>query len=154
MTARAFRSTCPACGYIHSSNDARAVGRLTETPTYAAANALTPARQTRAEAEADECRWRQSRPSPPIPKVPPVPARPVVRVVESEPEPFPAERMEVAARAKAWRDFLANVHFSLMVWQIDPEVRKGEHVIHWLRECRDDLDALIAGHSARRAIDA
>lgn len=55
--------------------------------------------------------------------------------------------MEVAARAKAWRDFLAHVQFSLMVWQIDPEVRQGEHVIHWLRGCRDDLDALVSGVS-------
>ena len=55
------RLPCVACGHVHTSNDARAVGRFTSTPTYVAANAPTPARKTRAEAEADEFRWRRER---------------------------------------------------------------------------------------------
>lgn len=48
--------------------------------------------------------------------------------------------MEDAARAKAWRDFLAQVRMSLLVWEIDPEVRGGcEHVLTWVKRCRDDL---------------
>jgi hypothetical protein len=51
--------------------------------------------------------------------------------------------METAARAKAWRDFLAQLRLSLMVWEIDGEVRAGcEHVLVWLRRCQDDLARL------------
>ena len=143
-----LRAPCPACDHIHGSNDARAVGRFTATPTYVAANAQTPPRRTRSEAEADECRWRQSRPAAPAPASLPVSARPAAeKEPKPEPPPFPAERMELAARVKAWCDFLAHAQFSLMVWQIDPEVRKGEHVMQWLRGCRDDLDALVSGAS-------
>ena len=136
------RTPCPECDYIHASNDAIAVGRFTASPTYRAANAPASERTTRVEAEADECRWRQSRPAAPVSE-PTALRPPVVKAPAPEPEPFPAERMESAARAKAWRDFLAHVQFSLMVWQTDPEVRKGEHVMHWIRSCRDDLDALV-----------
>ena len=55
------RTPCPACGHVHTSNDARAIGRFTGSPTFVAANASTPARKSRTEAEADECRWRQER---------------------------------------------------------------------------------------------
>ncbi len=50
---------CPSCGYIHASTDARAIGRFGTAPTrYVAATAGTPPRETRAEAEADECASR------------------------------------------------------------------------------------------------
>ena len=149
-----MKSTCPACGHVHASNDARAVGLFSPEPTmYVAATAGTPARATRAEAEADECAGRQGRrnaqstdgaepdgqaPSGPSASAAPEQSRPVE-------QPFPAALMETAARAKAWRDFLAQVHFSLMVWQLDGEVRDGcEHVLAWLRACRDDLSGLGA----------
>ena len=138
------RATCPACGFVHAADDAIAVGRFAPNPTYRAATAPTPARQTRAEAEADECRWRQTREPAPVPPSAPRPAPTVQneRAPEPEPEPFPALLMESAARAKAWRDFLVNVRFSLAVWQIDPEVRAGEHVMAWLARCREDLAAI------------
>lgn len=138
-----MRATCPKCRHVHAANDAIAVGRFSPNATYRAATAPTPERQTRAEAEADECRWRQSRPAPVIVEVEPTPKPEPVSDDQPELEPFPALLMESAARAKAWRDFLANVAFSLKVWQIDPEVRSGEHVIDWVRGCRDDLSALL-----------
>ena len=74
---------CPKCGHIHVANEARAVGRFDPTlPTmYAAASGGGPLRATRAEAEADECAWRQRKPSP----------SPVVRAaVEPPPSPRPS----------------------------------------------------------------
>jgi len=54
--------------------------------------------------------------------------------------------METLARAKAWRDFLAQVRFSLIVWEIDPEVRAGcEPVADWIASCRvGGVEALAA----------
>lgn len=143
--------TCPACGHIHASNDARAVGLFTaDGPRYVAANAGTPQRATRTEAETDECAWRQRRRRHQTSGAEVAAAGPVALPVrgdgpsapEPDPEPivFPAATMEAAARAKAWRDFLAQVHFSLMVWQLDDDVRGGcEDVLAWIRRCRDDL---------------
>lgn len=52
-----MKPACGACGRIHTSSDAVAVGRFrAQGPIgYRAANAETPIRSTRAEAEADEC---------------------------------------------------------------------------------------------------
>ena len=147
---------CPHCGYIHASTDARAVGRFAATPTlYVAATAGTPPRDTRDEAEADECASR-IRPKPQTsgadagvaagddrgavrgPARPDVPTAP-------EHLPFPAVEFETAARAKAWHDFLAQLRLSLMVWDIDSDVRSGcEPVLAWLARCRDDLNGLGA----------
>ena len=61
----------------------------------------------------------------------------------SDREGFPAVLMETAARAKAWRDFLAQIRLSLMVWEIDGEVRAGcEHVLEWLHRCTSELVGL------------
>ncbi len=114
---------CPSCGYIHASTDARAIGRFGTAPTrYVAATAGTPPRETRAEAEADECASR-IRPKPQTsgadagvaagddrgavrgPARPDVPTAP-------EHLPFPAVEFETAARAKAWHDFLAQLRRS------------------------------------------
>lgn len=139
-----MKPPCPACGYIHTSNDARAIGRFAVNPMFAAAHAEAPRRATRAEAEADECVWRQERTlTTPPPFVPSLESHPPAVIVERpamEPAPFPAVEMETAARAKAWSDFLGQVRMSLLVWEIDGEVRDGcEHVLAWLRRCRDDL---------------
>ena len=145
---------CPRCGHIHVANEARAVGRFDPTrPTMYAAASGGPLRAARAEAEADECAWRQSKPSPsPVVRaaVEPPPSPPAVASVADEGEGqasggegFPAVLMETAARAKAWRDFLAQVRLSLMVWEIDGEVRAGcEHVLVWLRQCTSELAGL------------
>lgn len=56
---------------------------------------------------------------------------------------FPAARMEVAAREKAWSDFLAHIRFSLEVWAIDPDVRAGcEHPVRWIRRLATELASL------------
>jgi cell division septation protein DedD len=129
--------SCNLCGHIHTATDARAVGRFTGTTGYVASHAGTPLRATRAEAEADECTWRRNRqpetPAATIPQGEPV-SRAVAAGPKPDPEPFPAVLMETAARAKAWVDFLVQIRMSLIVWEVDPEVRAGcEHVASWLR---------------------
>lgn len=58
------------------------------------------------------------------------------------PETAPA--METYARLKAWADFLKEVAFSLQVWHLDPDVRRGcAPIAAWLTSCRDDLDHII-----------
>lgn len=52
-------TTCPSCGHIHTSTDARAVGRFNPTRDGYRAQSGGPLRATRAEAEEDECRARQ-----------------------------------------------------------------------------------------------
>lgn len=133
---------CATCGYVHASNDARAVGRFTGEPRFVAADAGTPSRATRAEAEADQCTWRASRPaSPPAaPSHRSSPPSSPVAVPSSEPQPFPASLIETAARAKAWCEFLTQVRLSLLVWEIDVEVRTGcESATEWVARCLDDL---------------
>ena len=134
-----MKAPCDSCRYVHSTSDARAVGRFGGDPMFVAAHAETPPRVTRAEAEADECAWRQAQTT----SAPQVVA---VRhpVVKSEPRPplapFPVVEMETAARAKAWCDFLTQVRLSLVIWEIDGDVRSGcEDVLAWVRRCRDDL---------------
>lgn len=142
---------CPDCGYIHASTDARAVGRFASTRGYVAVNAGTPIRPTRAQAESDECSWRQERRQEPTTAASPPPR---ARSTEEEPtlftaaelaptpEPveFPSATMETAARAKAWCDFLTEVRMSLLVWDVDAAVRaECEHVVDWIRRCRDEL---------------
>lgn len=51
-------NTCPACGHVHTNGDAIAVGRFTGTRGYRARSG-GPLRETRDEAERDECRLRQ-----------------------------------------------------------------------------------------------
>ena len=112
---------CPLCGYVHSSDDAQAVGRFLATPTtFIAKHGCVP-RRTREEAESDECAWRVSnaeqREAKPCQAELALPM-----VVKQTPKPaqtFPAATMEIAAREKAWLDFLAHINFSLTVWQID-----------------------------------
>lgn len=73
------------------------------------------------------------------------PARPAPTPAETppaEPQEFPAALMETAARAKAWRDFLTQARFSLLIWDLDPEVRAGcQDVREWLRGCRVEVGA-------------
>lgn len=142
-----MKDACALCGFIHTSTDARRVGRFGGTPGYIAANADTPVRATREQAEADECRWRQRRGA----------ARtllfadddaalfsaPLTAQPAPDAEPFPAANMEDAARAKAWCDFLSEVRMSLLVWEIDETVRANcEHVVAWIRRCQRELEAL------------
>lgn len=138
-----MKPACETCGFIHTANDARAVGRFGPDPKYVAANAPTPLRETRQQAEADECAWRieesQRRATsaevtkPPVRQVAPVEPRP-------DPAPFPAVTMETAARDKAWLDFLSQVRLSLLVWEVDSDVRSGcENVLSWVDRCRADL---------------
>lgn len=141
---RVTAQPCSRCGRIHGSDAARAVNRFSGTPMFVAAHAPTAARATRVEAEADECAWWLSRSSRPV-VVPAstIPSRPVsVSAVARATEPFPAARMETLARAKAWKDFLAHVAFSLTVWQLDAAVRENcEDVRDWVGGCRDELAA-------------
>lgn len=125
------------------SDAARAVGRFDPAGErgYRAATAPgAPVRATRDEAVEDERQWLD-RPRPALTTDLAPTARRVLAPAEpTAPTPFPAARMETAARAKAWRDLLAQVQFSLMVWQIDAGVRADcEDVRTWLRRCRDDL---------------
>lgn len=138
--------TCSACGFVHGSNWARAVDRFGGAPGYVAAGAPTPVRATRAEAEADECAWRAARrdevrltvaPSPAARVTPPEAPKP-------PPGPFPAARMETAARERAWLRFLAEIEFSLTVWQLDPDTHTEASPLAWLARCRDQLDAILA----------
>lgn len=156
-----MKPACTSCGYIHTTTDARAIARFAGTPSYVAANAGTPPRATRAEAEADECAWRQANrdhrgdaaalhPDATGAQALTVDGGSVERgagrtpPAAPPPEPFPAALMETAARAKAWRDFLAETQMSLMVWQLDASVRAGcEDVRAWLRRCRDELAELV-----------
>lgn len=52
--------TCADCGHIHASNDARAVGLFEPNrPTLYRAKSGGPLRETREQAEADECQRRR-----------------------------------------------------------------------------------------------
>ena len=135
-----MKPACVICGHIHTPGDAVAVGRFGGAVRYAAANGSTPPRATRAEAEADQCDWRVLRawrvqrphhPSLPFPAAEGTPS------ALKPPPPFPAAAMETLAREKAWCDFLTQVRFSLVVWEIDPEVRAGcTPVVEWIASCR------------------
>lgn len=135
---------CLTCGHIHTSSDAVAIGRFGGPVRYVASNGSTPPRATRSEAEADQCDWRvlrswvEQRPIPTAPP-PPQPAERNEPAAKEPPPPFPAAAAETLARAKAWCDFLAQVRFSLAVWELDPEVRAGcEPVMDWIASCHID----------------
>lgn len=143
--------TCPKCGHVGHPTRAVGIFRNGGPIGYRAAYDIAPLCATREEAEADMCAWRvERRHRTPVAEVAATElvALPVrgdgPSAAEPEPAaPFPAVEMETAARAKAWRDFLAQIRLSLMVWEIDGEVREGcEHVLTWLRRCVDELAAL------------
>lgn len=135
---------CNRCGYIHCSDDARAVGRFSGQPRFVAKHGHIP-RDTRAEADYDECTWRVSRNiEPPIVEKQAV----TIEVEAIKPRlpspPFPAAEMETAAREKAWLDFLSHANFSLMVWQIDSSIHGSmEAPTVWLARCCNELLELV-----------
>ena len=51
---------CPYCGYTHSSGAAIAVGRFSPEPTKYRAKHGSSIRDTREEAEKDECEWQRN----------------------------------------------------------------------------------------------
>lgn len=54
--------------------------------------------------------------------------------------------VERLAREKAWRNFLAEVNASLLVWTLDASVRADcESPLAWVRRCAAELDAIGAG---------
>lgn len=54
-----------------------------------------------------------------------------------------AAAVETLAREKAWRDFLAQIRASLLVWEIDGDVRTHcEPVVSWLRRVGAELTAI------------
>ena len=54
-----------------------------------------------------------------------------------------AAALETLARERAWRDFLAEVRSSLLVWEIDGDVRTHcEPVVAWLRRLAAELTAI------------
>lgn len=160
-----MKPPCPQCGFVHASNDARAVGRFTRSAAgYAADFGGAPVRTTRAEAEADMCTHRatSSRLCGRMDRQPsskgtalsstdsPVSATRVRILPEAlqpqEPPSFPAAAMEVAAREGAWLRFLSEARLSLLVAEIDDSVRDGAgDVLAWLRRCCDDLSSLVGG---------
>ena len=139
---------CNRCRYIHCSDDARAINRFSGQLRFVARHGHIP-RQTRAEADYDECSWRVSNNILP----PPVRYKAVEEavIVEVEPikvlapaSPFPAAEIEIAAREKAWLDFLTHANVSLMVWQIDNSIHSSmEHPTAWLSRCCKELLALV-----------
>lgn len=56
---------CPDCDHLHTAADTVAIGRFTPPPTFRASYVDSPERTTRAAAEQDMCRMRQTlRPAP------------------------------------------------------------------------------------------
>lgn len=56
---------CAACNHLHTAADTVAIGRFTPPPTFRAQYVGSPERTTRAAAERDMCRFRQTmRPDP------------------------------------------------------------------------------------------
>lgn len=52
-----MKDFCQHCGHVHGSDDARAVKRFSAVPKFVARHGRVQ-RDTRAEAERDECAWR------------------------------------------------------------------------------------------------
>jgi len=135
---------CQLCGFVHKSDDAYAINRFSQDISKFVARHGKIQRPTRAEAERDECNWRIHRATKTenarkaIPKIS-IPEK----TVKSEPpkiQPFPAAMMEIAAREKAWLEFLAHVNLSLLVWQIDKSIHNSiDSPIVWLRRCSKEL---------------
>jgi hypothetical protein len=140
--------TCPRCGWIHAA--VTVVGsRFRPGGITGYRSALGgPVRATRDEAARDWCdtkrQQRNERPTPRPQAAEPPHLFDLPRIVgQSEPKPppeFPTALMETAARAKAWRDFLAQARMSLLIWQIDTDLHDEiEHVLTWLRRCSAEL---------------
>lgn len=54
--------------------------------------------------------------------------------------PGAAPALERLAREEAWAEFLAQVAFSLTVWQIDADIRRElESPLAWLARCSREL---------------
>lgn len=135
---------CSRCGYIHCSDDAQAVNRFSGRLKFVAKHGHIP-RDTRAEADFDECTWRVSRNIlPPPAKYKDVEEAVIVEKPSVPVAPFPAAEMEIAGREKAWLEFLAQANFSLMVWQIDSSIHDSmEAPTVWLSRCCNELLALV-----------
>lgn len=159
------KQPCPACGYVHASWDAQSTGRFNAAATrFVAANAGTPERATRIEAERDECQWRQRRrpssrgrmdrqpsskgtvqnhaDSPAsATRVRTLPGGPRL----SDPPVFPAARMELLARERAWTELLKQLAFTLTVWDLDSDVRAQlEHPSEWARRMSVELAGMVS----------
>ena len=62
-----------------------------------------------------------------------------------------AAALETLARERAWRDFLAEVRSSLLVWEIDGDVRAHcEPVVGWLRRLAAELTSIGRPASDRK----
>lgn len=139
---------CNLCGYVHTPASASiAVGRFGGVVIFVAKGVPGAAlRSTRVEAEVDYCRDKQQRRPAAPPVAPVVRAAPAEPVEKPAPAPFPAARMEEAARLKAWADFLSQAAFSLNVWRLDESVRAAlPDPRQWLGDCRDELARMIGG---------
>lgn len=158
--------TCPTCRRVHDSGWVVALDRFGGAePRYLALGAQTPPRDTRAEAEADACAHRATRPgvqastpapdgapsvtTPPAPAAAPVPAadegQGVGQASAGVEHIFPAAEWEACARAQAWQRWLAEIECSLLTWQLDAQVRAGcEDPRVWLRRCIDELEGWAA----------
>lgn len=55
-------NVCPACGFHHAPDDAAAVDRFEAHASGYRSTLMpdAPLRETRAEAEADTCQWREA----------------------------------------------------------------------------------------------
>lgn len=154
---------CLRCGSVHSSDDVRAIGRFSvESMTYVAKHGHL-ARLTREEAENDECAWRIDESTKSQPKAEIVPMAiqmelPLKVVTEKKPNsahPFPSITMEVAAREKAWLDFLVQVNMSLMVWKIDHSLRgRIEAPTVWILQRINELRSMLSDQARKVEVNA
>jgi hypothetical protein len=140
---------CAKCGHIHCSRDVQALSRYTGVTGYRTADGEIHA--TREDAQQWLCKQRQRRRDAGASAPRAFAAEESALFVERPPEQpravaeFPAAAMETAARAKAWRDFLAEVRMSLLVWEVDEVVRSEcQDVVSWMRQCCTELTALCS----------
>ena len=146
---RLVSRACPSCGHIHTSDDARCVNRFSEKPKRFIAQHGHTLRHTRQEAEKDECAWRVENKAKQLSAIQHQPRKKQVEialksVVKKIPPEFPAAKMEIAAREKAWLDFLAHINTSLIVWEIDKSLHGDiDSPVEWLQRCRDELAAML-----------
>lgn len=140
---------CQRCGYVHGTDDARVVNRFSAGEKIFIAKHGNIQRFTRAEAEYDECTWRINKNAQTengtekISEIV-VPENTIKHQPTEKIYQFPAAMIEVAAREKAWLDFLAHVNSSLLVWQIDDSIHSSiDSPIDWLRRCSKELFAIL-----------
>lgn len=141
---------CLRCGYVHCSDDARAINRFShDKSAFIAKHGQIP-RPTRAEAELDECTWRINN-KPQVLFISESALETSGQVEMSEKaiktvQPFPTSLMEIAAREKAWLDFLAHANISLIVWKIDHSLHGSiDAPTAWLSRCCNELLDIIHG---------